>query len=103
MKREHTRAKLNAAARQPQPMRRIEYVPPPPLLLEITELRPAGMGPWRLYQCDDFDNDFMGGRGTLFASWDEALTAVKSIGVGMRAYLDNATGACVLKVVNPMR
>ena len=76
--------------------RLVEYVPPK---LEVTQLREPGPGPWRLYKADSFDSDFQGSGGTRFNDWDAALAAVKDIEVGTRAYLDDSSGVCILKVV----
>ncbi|HET7205493.1 MAG TPA: hypothetical protein VFI95_02835 [Terriglobales bacterium] len=101
-----TRGQLNAAARDrldnPAPMKVVAYVPPKPAL-QITELARPGTGPYRVYEVDDFDSDFVGGGGTQYNTWDEALAAAKSAPTGYRRYVDNSAGMCVLKVVNPMR
>lgn len=49
---------------------------------------------------DDWDSDFTGVSGTPFADWPSAERAARSIAPGYRAYMDDATGANVLRVVH---
>lgn len=53
-----------------------------------------------MYKVDSFDSDFQGGVCTRFNDWDLALAAAKAITPGHRAYVDDATGANVLRVIH---
>ena len=120
--RRFTKAQLRRAARDrlenPAPMRVTS--PPPgsearrvgnefrlietkPAHLEVTELRPRGAGPYRLYVIDGWDSDFEGADGTSYSSFEAALAAAKEIGPGYRAYIDNGKGHNVCRIVHQPR
>jgi hypothetical protein len=77
--------------------RLVEHIP---AKLEVTQLREPGPAPYRVYTVDDWDCDFEGSAGTPFNSYEDAERAARSIPPRHRAYVDNAQGQNVLKIVH---
>ncbi len=66
----------------------------------MERLREPGPAPFKLFVVDDWDTDFAPVPGTPFATWQEALAAAKATNPGYRAFVDNAEGYKVLRVIN---